>query len=166
MFLGNAKHLNLENLVQTAKTRFFGLLKIPLIFLVGPKVVSLSTKRCEVVIPLNYITKNHVNSLYFGALAIGADLAGGLFVMEAIKASKKKVGFIFKDFQADFLQRAESDVHFICEQGEEVKALVQKAIKTKKRANHTVDIIATTPKKSGDEPVAKFKLTISVKVGR
>jgi len=44
-----------------------------------------------------------------------------------------------------------------------VADVVKETIRTKKRANTTVLLWATTPKKTGDEPVAKFALTISVK---
>lgn len=148
---------------QTLKLRAYALLNTPLIFSVRPRIIEINENRCEVVIPLNYFTKNHVGSMYFGALSIGADLAGGLFVTEAIKRSGKKVSFIFKDFTADFLRRAESDVHFICEEGKIVSGVVAETIKTKKRANRTAHIFATTPKKTGNEPIAQFKLTISVK---
>ena len=149
---------------ETLKLRAFSILKIPLLFLVRPQVIEITKDRCEVMIPLNYLTRNHVKVMYFGVLAMGADLAGGAFVLNAIKHSGKKVGFIFKDFTADFLKRAEADVHFICEEGEKVSQVVSETIKTKKRANTTVNIIATTPAKTGDEPIAKFTLTISVKV--
>ncbi len=149
---------------ETLKLRAFSILKIPLLFLVRPQVIEITKDRCEVMIPLNYLTRNHVKVMYFGVLAMGADLAGGTFVLDAITRSKKNVGFIFKDFTADFLKRAEADVHFICEEGEKVSQVVSETIKTKKRANTTVNIIATTPAKTGDEPIAKFTLTISVKV--
>jgi hypothetical protein len=115
------------------------------------------------VIPLNYFTRNHVKSMYFGALCIGADLAAGVFVLEAIRQSARKVNFIFKDFKADFLKLALADVHFICEDAMKVHQAVAETIRTKKRANTTVAMWATTPKKTGDEPIAKFALTISVK---
>lgn len=149
---------------ETLKLRVFSIVKIPLLFLVRPQVIEITKERCEVMIPLNPLTRNHVKSMYFGVLAMGADLAGGTFVLDAIERSGKNVSFIFKDFTANFLKRAEADVHFICEEGDKVSQVVSETIKTKKRANATVNIIATTPKKTGDEPIAKFTLTISVKV--
>lgn len=148
---------------QTLKLRAFSLLKLPLLFIVRPQVIELTRNRCEVMIPLNYLTRNHVKSMYFGVLAMGADLAGGTFVLEAIEKSGQNVGFIFKDFTVNFLKRAEGDVHFICEEGEKVYQVVDETIRTKQRANITVNMYATVPKKTGNEPVAKFTLTISVK---
>lgn len=149
---------------KTLMMRAFGLFKIPLIFIVRPVILRLDKKSCEVKIPLNYITKNHVGSMYFGVLAVGADLAGGLLMLDAIEASGKKVNFIFKDFTADFLKLAKSDVHFICHEGKKITTAVHETIKTGKRVNSTVNLIATTPKVSGDEPIAKFTLTVSVKL--
>ena len=69
---------------------------------------------------------------------------------------------IFKDFHADFLKRAEGDVHFICEDGLEIRNLVELTENTEERHNLPVHITATVPLIS-DEPVAKFILTLSLK---
>ncbi len=149
---------------QTLGLRGWSFFNIPLLFMVNPSVLAVDAKRCEVKIPLTRMTRNHVKSMYFAVLAMGADLAGGVILLEAIKRSKAKMGFIFKDFTADFVKRAEADVHFICEEGDKVQKLVAEAIRTKKRTNVTVNMFATTPKKTGNEPIAKFTLTMSVKV--
>lgn len=148
---------------QTLALRAFGLLKIPLLFLVRPSVLRVTDKECEVRIPLSLLTRNHMKSMYFGALSIGADCAGGLMAMEAIRKSGKKVSLLFKDFKADFLKRAEGDVHFICKDGAEIRRQVEQTLKTGKRVNRTLSIVATTPKVSKNEPVAKFLLTLSLK---
>lgn len=153
----------MANWKQTLGLWAFGILKVPLITSVRPSVIRLNGKGCEVKIPLNYWTRNHLKTMYFGTLAIGADCAGGLMTLEAIRRSKKKVQLVFKDFKADFLRRPEADVHFICKDGEKIKKQVQETIRTKKRVNRTISITATTPKISGNEPVAKFLLTLSVK---
>ena len=82
--------------------------------------------------------------------------------MPAIKNSNRKIALIFKDFNAKFLKRAESDVHFICEDGIAVKNLVEKAIQTQERENFKLKIFAICPKISKDI-VAKFELTLSLK---
>lgn len=148
---------------QTLGLRSFSFFKIPLIFLVSPSVVKLTSKVCEIKIPLNWVTKNHLGSMYFGVLAVGADCAGGLIAMETIRTSKKEVSLVFKDFKAEFLKRPEADVHFKCSDGEDIRHMVQQTLKSKQRVNRTVHVIATTPKISGDEPVAKFELTLSLK---
>ena len=100
--------------------------------------------------------------MYFGALSVGADITGGFLALPAIKNSNRKIALIFKDFNAKFLKRAESDVHFICEDGIAVKNLVEKAIQTQERENFKLKIFAICPKISKDI-VAKFELTLSLK---
>lgn len=148
---------------ETMFVRYFGLTKVPLIFFVGPSVVKMDDKECVIKIPLNLRTRNHLKSMYFGVLATGADLAGGLVAMKEIYASKKKIALSFKDFHADFLKRAEGDTHFVCTQIPEIKKFVQEVIASGERMNFPVHIEAICPDIS-PEPVAKFILTLSLKV--
>jgi len=148
---------------NTIFLRLFGLAKIPMLFACSPEVVRMGVEETIVKIPLNFMTKNHLGCMYFGVLAMGADCAGGLLAMSLIKKSKKKVSLLFKDFKADFLRRAEGDVYFSCKDGKKIAAQVKDAIRKKTRLNRTLKIVATTPSVSGDEPVANFELTLSIK---
>ena len=100
--------------------------------------------------------------MYFGVLAIGADLTSGFLAMDLIRRSKYKINLIFKDFHADFLKRAEGDVHFVCKDGLKIQELVKNTEETGERQNLPVNVIAFVPSIS-DEPVAKFILTLSLK---
>ena len=160
------------NLKHTLAMRGMTLFKIPLIFYVSPTVVELTERRAEIRIPLCWRTKNHWGSMYFGALAIGADCGGGLFCFNLLEEAnrrlkksgeKARIDLIFKDFQGEFLKRADGDVHFACEQGLEITELVSKALKSGEREAMPVHITATVPSLSGDEPVAQFILTLSIK---
>lgn len=152
-----------QKLQDTLFVRFFGLTKVPLIFFVSPTVVRLDDQQCVVKIPLNRRTKNHLNSMYFGVLATGADLAGGLVAMKEIADSKKQVALSFKDFHAEFLKRAEGDVHFVCTQIPEIKNFVAQVIASGERMNFPVYIEAIVPSIEA-APVAKFTLTLSLKL--
>ena len=125
--------------------------------------MNLDDKECRIRIPLNRRTRNHLKSMYFGVLATGADLAGGLVAMKEIYASKKKIALSFKDFHAEFLKRAEGDTVFVCTQVPEIKNFVQEVIKSGERLNFPVHIEAICPDISL-EPVAKFVLTLSLKL--
>ena len=142
--------------------KFFGFTKIPLLWFCRPKVIFLSNDSVEIQIPLKRRTKNHLNSMYFGALSVGADITGGFLAMLCIQNSRKNISLIFKDFKADFLKRAEGDVHFICNQGDDITSLVHKTIQSGKRENMIVYIDAIVPSISS-EVVAKFELTLSLK---
>jgi len=140
----------------------FGILKVPLIWLCRPKVVEHTDERLEIRIALRRRTKNHLGSMYFGALAVGADVTGGFLAMDPIVESGRNIHLIFKDFKADFLRRPEGDVHFSCNDGLAIRELVKKAIESGERHNYKMNIEAAVPSLS-DEVVARFELTLSIK---
>lgn len=149
---------------QTFGMRLFGWLRIPLLASVRPSVVELTDTRCVVRIPLRRWTRNHLGSMYFGALAIGADCAGGLLAMDQIKRSGKAVSLVFKTFQATFLKRPESDVYFICEEGAAIRDQVRRALASEERLTEPMHIQAAVKLPDGTfEPVAEFTLELSLK---
>jgi acyl-coenzyme A thioesterase PaaI-like protein len=152
-----------ESIRDTAFIRVLAFFKIPVISFCKPSVVELSDQKCVVKIPLNRRTRNHLNSMYFGVLCAGADVAGGLIAMRLIQAQGNKVNLVFQDMHAEFLKRAEGDVHFTCEDGRSCQDLVLKALASEERVSTPVRIVATCPDKMGNEPVAKFTLTLSLK---
>ena len=152
-----------EGVRDTFFVRAISFLKIPMLYFVSPSVIELNKNKCVVKIPFAKKNRNHLNSMYFGVLSVGADISGGLIAMKCIYESGQNVALIFKDFKADFLKRAEGDTYFTCTQGEEISQLVQKAIETGQRVDMPVHITATVPSKSGEDPVAKFILTLSLK---
>ena len=154
---------DMKVLKATWAIRAFAWTRIPLIALIRPTILQVTSKTCVVRVPLNWLVKNHLRTMYFGALCIGADLAGGLIIMNMIRARKSPVAFLFKDFHADFLKRAEGPVVFTCHDGEMLGRLLLKAEESGEREEGTVTVTATVPEKLGDEPVAVFKLTISMK---
>ena len=78
--------------------KIFSITKIPLMFFCRPKIMEISDDRVVIKIALNRRTKNHVKSMYFGALAVGADLAGGFLALEHIRKCKKKIVPILENY--------------------------------------------------------------------
>ncbi|MYM58475.1 DUF4442 domain-containing protein [Vibrio sp. OCN044] len=143
--------------------KMFGFFKVPLIWLCGPKILQLNEKSVEIKIPLKRKTRNHLNSMYFGVLAVGADVAGGFMAMSKAQSRGHKVSLAFKAVDGQFLKRPESDVHFLCHDGELIDAMLDETISTGQRVNQQVKITAICPKLHGDEPMAEFLLTLSLK---
>ena len=152
-----------QKLKMTLYIRYFGLTKVPMIFYCRPRVLDITSDSVTVKIPLLRRNKNHVGSMYLGALSVGDDITSAMLALSVIKKSKKKIIPIFKDFNVEFLKRAEGDVHFECTEGEKIKSLVQKVIDTGNRCNEIIHVIAYVPSKLENQPVAKFKLTLSLK---
>ena len=143
--------------------KYFGFTKVPLIFYCRPKVIAISDTSVTLKIPLLRRNRNHVGSMYIGALAIGADLSSALLALNIVDKSKRKIIPIFKDLKAEFLKRAEGDVHFVCNEGEKIDRMMKKVLSQNIRVNEVVNVVAYVPSKLGENPVAKFSLTLSIK---
>lgn len=102
--------------------------------------------------------------MYFGALCVGADLAGGLHGFYHAAQKQLKFSLVFKSFQAQFLRRPEADVYFICQEGTKVKAMLEESQKTRERVTQPIQIRAYTDYPGLTELVAEFVLDLSVKI--
>ena len=137
--------------------------KIPLIGFCSPKVIEASDQRTILKVNLGFRTKNHLGAMYFGALAIGSELCIAMLAVKKIKESGEHIDFLFKDYKADFLKRAEGDVHFICEEAQVIVDQINEAKNSSERINRTMTAYAIVPSVSVTEKVATFALTLSVK---
>lgn len=147
---------------ETAFVRMFAL-RVPVLLFLGPRVLELDEEGCAVEIPLGWRSKNHVGSMYFGALCAGADIAAGLNAFRAIRDGHPKVVPLFKDVRAEFLKRADGDVLFRAREGRQVAVAVRQADETGERFTLPVEVVATVPKKYGEDPVARFTLGLSLR---
>jgi hypothetical protein len=141
----------------------FAITKIPLIAFTFPQIIESTDDQLVVKIALNRRTRNHLKSMYFGALAIGADLVVGGLAWNIIRKKKAPVQLVFKDFKAQFLKRPEGDVHFTCAEGKKVARMIEETLRTGERVSETLKATATVPSLTGAEPVAEFELTLSLK---
>ena len=150
-------------LKETALLRLVGL-RIPSLLFLGPRVLELDDDRCAIEIPLNWRTKNgFIGAMYFGALCAGADLAGGMPAARLITAKHRNVKLVFGEMHAEFLKRADGNVVFRPKDPRRVAELVHETVRTGERVSAPVEVVATVPSKYGDEPVARFRMTISLK---
>lgn len=151
-------------LKETALVRLIGL-RVPMLLLIGPRVVELDEEGCAVLIPLRWVTKNHlIGAMYFGVLCAGADLAGGLPAAKLIFGRHRSMRLVFGELHAEFLKRADGDVLFRTRDGRRVTEAVKRAAETGERVTVPVEVVATVPKRYGDEPVARFRMSLSLKV--
>jgi hypothetical protein len=144
--------------------KLFGLAQVPLLFLANPTVLKMDEESCEMRLPYNRLTKNHLSSVYFGAQAIGADACVGIL---AIHLGQTFPGYevvpIFKSFKAQFLKRAEGDMVYVCRDGAKIKQMIGEAIEGDKRVTEMISVEATVPEFSTDL-VSKFELELSLRV--
>jgi len=142
--------------------RTLSLFKVPLLGLCRPKVLELSDSMAKVQLPHEFLTKNHLGSMYFGALAMGAELSIALRLLERMRSEKIPVSFIFKDFSCEFHKRAEEDVHFCTEEIKALDDLIDRALSSEDRQNGTFKGYAV----GASDPSTRlmsYQITISLK---
>ena len=138
-----------------------GFMKIPMIRYTRPKLLAIDDNTVRVKIKLRRRTKNHLSSMYFGALSVGADIAGGIQVFYFSKKMDRKVSFAFKGMNAQFLKRAESDIVFESNEGQKIQKAMEKSLIEGSRIN---DSIMVEAKNDSGEIVATFEMIVSVRV--
>lgn len=141
--------------------RLMGIFRIPMIGYVRPRLLEINDTEVVVKIRLRRRTKNHLKSMYFGVLAVGADVTAGLHAFYFCDELNVRPSFAFKAMKSEFIKRAETDVIFTCNEGAAVREQVLKAIQTNERQNHWVKV---TAKDMNGDVVALFEMEISVKI--
>ena len=150
--------------MNTLAVRLWSLRNVFYLWLAKPSIVELNERRCVVRIPLNWRTRRRdIHAMYLGTLCMGADVAAGLIAFDIVRRRRIRVSFLFKDIKGEFLKRAEDDVHFTNEDGDVIAELIERALASGERVEATVRVTATVPSKLGDEAVARFALTLSIK---
>ncbi|MGN6185343.1 MAG: DUF4442 domain-containing protein [Thermoanaerobaculia bacterium] len=148
----------------TTMVRLWSLQNVFLLWLVRPKIHVLNADQCIVRVPLNWITRRKdIRAMYLGTLCMGADVAAGLIAFQSVAEKKQRINFIFKDMKAEFLKRAEGEVWFTNNDGPLIQELIRRALESGEREEATVHVTATVPEKLGEEAVARFELTLSIR---
>ncbi|MES2854525.1 MAG: DUF4442 domain-containing protein, partial [Bdellovibrionota bacterium] len=114
-------HFDVEALKMTAVVNGISLLKLPLLAFISPRIVKCTNEQSVVQVGLGFRSRNHLGVMYFGALAMGAELSIAVKAVQEIQRSGKRIDFLFKDFKCEFSKRADGDVQFICDEAGQVE---------------------------------------------
>ena len=112
------------------KVNLFNLIKLPLAYLGGVRVRSISDKEVVVTIKHRWMNQNPFNSMFWAAQGMAAEMPTGVLVMKAIKDSKRKVSMLVTHQEAQFFKKATGRITFTCKGGEEIRDAIQKSIET------------------------------------
>ncbi|MES2965624.1 MAG: DUF4442 domain-containing protein [Bdellovibrionota bacterium] len=154
--------IDMESLKMTALINGMSLAKLPLLAFISPRVVKCTGPQSIVQVGLGFRTRNHLGVMYFGALAMGAELSIALKAVQEIQRSGQRIDFLFKNFKCEFHKRADGDVQFICDEAEAVAELIQTAATSPDRMERTFKGRAIVPSKSQDS-IMDYELTLTVK---
>lgn len=119
----------LNDLQLAWKLKLYFLKNLPSALWWGLQVVNADPDRCQVRIPFNWRTQNPFRSIYFAALAGAGELATGTLANMA-RLGLGDISMLVLEQRAEFLKKANTAVVFTCEQGPEVRQVVQEAVAT------------------------------------
>jgi len=143
---------------------YFGFFKIALIGYLRPRLIELDEQHIVVRLPLKRRSKNHLGSMYVGALVVGADIASGLHGFYFADKEQCRVSLIFKSLQGQFYKRPEQDVYFVNQMGKDILDMIQQSKKSGARINKPIIVKAFTNYPDAKEAVAEFTFELSIKV--
>ena len=112
------------------KINLFNLVKLPLAYLGGVRVKSISNDEVIVSIKHRWLNQNPFKSMFWAAQGMAAEMPTGVLVMKAIEDSKRKFSMLVTHQEATFLKKATGVILFSCKGGNEIREAIQKSIKT------------------------------------
>lgn len=142
------------------KFRFFLISRLPMAWVAGLRVTHFDENRADVTIPYKYWTKNPFRSMYFAAQSMAAELSTGLFGFRYAQLSTQRVSMLVVSVNSTYMKKATGLITFSCEDGQAIKACVQKAIDTGE--GQSIEMVSTGRDSAGDI-VSEFAITWSFK---
>lgn len=114
---------------------------MPLLAMVGPRVLELDESKCCVEIPFRWRNRNVFGSMYFAASLMAAEATTGGLVFFHDAGRPESFSYIVRGVSADFVKPAHSDVRFECRQGEKVARAFQRAAEQQESVERTLNVV-------------------------
>jgi len=107
---------------------FYLLFQLPLAWVAGLRLATLDQGRCVVRMRYRFWNKNPFGSMYFAAMAMGAEMSTGLPAYVFLRQNRKSVSLLLAGMEAVFHKKAVGRLTFEFEdQGELIQALANLA---------------------------------------
>ena len=147
--------------ITPKRVNLFMLLKLPLAYIGGVRVKTLSEEQATVKITHKWMNQNPFKSMFWAAQGMAAEMSTGILVMKAIEDSKENTSMLVTHQEANFYKKATGKILFTCKGGDEIR----KAIKMSKQSKEgqVVQLIAEGKNEDG-VVVSKFNFGWSLKV--
>ena len=98
----------------------------------GVRVVTLTPEISEVKVRLKWINKNPFKSMFWAVEGMAAELATGVLIMQAAKASQNKISMLVINNKANFTKKAKGKLLFSCHPGDSIENTFANLVDTKK----------------------------------
>jgi hypothetical protein len=90
----------------------FLLWKLPLAWLAGLRITYLDSRGCEIRMRHSFWNKNPFGSMYFAAMAMGAEMSTGLPAYTHLRRRRQSVSLLLSGMEAVYHKKAVGLIHF------------------------------------------------------
>jgi Domain of unknown function (DUF4442) len=142
------------------KFRMFLFLKLPSAFFSGVRIKEIDETKCITSVPYKWFSQNPFRSTYFACLAMAAEMSTGLLGLLHIHKRKPAVSMLVIKLEAEYFKKAVGRTTFTCDEGEQIKATIEKAVASGEGTTWRAKSIGKNEK---NEIVATFYITWSFK---
>ena len=137
------------------------LFKLPLAYISGMRVQSITNTTAIVRIRHQWINQNPFKSMFWAAKGMAAEMSTGVLVMQEIKKSNRTVSMLVTRQESEFFKKATGKILFTCSGGKQIKEAIEKSIETNE--GQIVRLIASGVNTDG-VVVSTFQFEWSLKV--
>lgn len=135
--------------------------RLPIAKIAGLKLHYFDGKKSQISVKLGWLNQNPFKSMFWAVQGMAAELSTGTLCISKIQKSGKKISMLVVGLQANFSKKAVGKIIFTNEQGDEVDAVLKKAIETGE--GQTLLMKSVGVDEQGDQ-VSEFIFTWSFKV--
>ncbi|MFQ3182882.1 MAG: hypothetical protein ACI9Z4_002497 [Polaribacter sp.] len=147
--------------ITPKKVNVFMLLKLPLAYMGGVRVKTVSEEQATVKITHKWRNQNPFKSMFWAAQGMAAEMSTGVLVMKAIENSKQNVSMLVTHQEANFFKKATGTILFRCSGGAEISEAIKKSKETKEGQ---VVVLISEGKNEDGIIVSNFSFEWSLKV--
>ena len=108
----------------------FMLFKLPLAYLAGVRVISITGETAIVHITHKWMNQNPFQSMFWAAQGMAAVMATGVLVMRGIENIGAKVSMLVTNQRGNFTKKATGKIRFECHHGGLVADALEESAKT------------------------------------
>ena len=148
-------------IITPKRINLFMLFKLPLAYISGMRVQSITSTTAIVKIKHQWINQNPFKSMFWAAQGMAAEMSTGVLVMQEIKKSNRTVSMLVTRQESEFFKKATGKILFTCSGGKQIKEAIEKSIETNE--GQIVRLIASGVNTDG-VVVSTFQFEWSLKV--
>lgn len=150
-----------NQILSPFKFGLFKITKLPLTFLSGIKTEELLPNSATTSVKYSYLNTNPFKSIYYGVLAMTAELSTGVLAIFSIAKHQESISLLVVESHGKFLKKATGTIKFTCNDG----ALFEKEIERCIQEKVPVTVLASTKGyNEQNELVCEYTFTWSFKL--